>query len=113
MQVDQTFVPHPAEDALAEVVSEGESQYDEVKRKLAQQEKRITDLEEYSKLQTCAIEHLFSLCGSLQHMNEQVSYMLAYLVPSSNDPHRIVCRRLRKWCDAVWTMLATTWLAVS
>ncbi len=41
-------------------------------------EKRITDLEEYSKLQTCAIEELFSIVNSLQYANEEVRNMLPF-----------------------------------
>lgn len=84
LQVDQGRIPLVNEDALAETVPEEESQYDELKRRMTAQEKRITDLEVYSKLQTCAIEELFSVCNSLQFSSEKVQYMRTYFVLPSN-----------------------------
>lgn len=74
LHVDQGFMPIPDEDFMVEPRLENltEAQDDELDRRVTKLEKRVHDLEVYSKLQTCSIEHLFSIIGSLQYANELV-----------------------------------------
>ncbi len=73
------MIPIHSEDSLVEASPEDESRVEALERKVAHQDKRISDLESYAKLQTCSIEHLFSICRSLQDASEMVSYMLLSL----------------------------------
>lgn len=45
-----------------------------LERIVAQLGKRVGDLERYTKLQTCSLEELFSICYSLQDSTEKVRY---------------------------------------
>ncbi len=70
MHVDQGMIPLLSDEPPPPVVAgegkDDESRVEALERKVARHEKRINDLVDYAKLQTCSIEHLFSLCYSLQ-----------------------------------------------
>lgn len=82
MHVDQGMIPllsdEPAPPGAAGENKEEESRVEALERKVARHEKRINDLVDYAKLQTCSIEHLFSVCYSLQAVSEAVSYMHSF-----------------------------------
>lgn len=73
------MVPILSEESMVEAPKEDESRVDALERIVTRQGKRIGDLERYAKLQTCAIEQLFSICYSLQDSNENVSCMRSSL----------------------------------
>ncbi len=60
---------------VSESASDCDLRLDAMQKQVNHQGKMITDLQEYTKFQTFAIEQLFSICHSLQHSNERVSHL--------------------------------------